>query len=385
MAALVRRRYTWNITASRAGVPVSGVRIIGYDDPDTLSINQFTNAQGQLATDEVVEAEEISVTGDIATITTQRNPYEIRALNYGDKLISFGKTFVQKSVDSAFLEVDSVITETTKATVLAYPGYFGNAFLTDLGPLFPTGNWDPQKLYDRSQADAIDNPFPGRIASVESLDGVNFVMQTALIFSGITFDGGGASYDGSLNAGADGTPLDVNNITFTGDVFLGDTSQLDFNNFNCNEFDIFGDTPGPSVYNLTDCTIEIVSTDEGQPITVNLLGTSTINTNANPADITVVNAKNITVRCLDFNTQLPIELVRVFLEEEIGGADIIDPATLTDVNGEVTVSYNLLASPTAAVGFARKGSESPTYKAVPITVDITGDTVIILSLIPDGA
>lgn len=383
MTANVIEQYSWNVSITKGGTPVSPdfPRVYGIRQPNLapadVVINQLVDATGSFASDLDVTAAEIEVNGDISTIT-DRNPYEIRFLSYGNRFITFNKSFSVASVDLGFLETDPVVTETDKATVLAYPGYTKGASIDIV-----SGLWNPVRLYDRTQAEDVDTPTRQNFPALTSVDGVTFQSVYALLIQNIPFDGGGAVYSlGSVVAS--GVGLAITDVTFP-DVFLGDTAQLNWQDVNIpGEFDIFGDTPGPTTYNLTNCTINIVSTDEGQPITVNLLGTATIATNNDPVDITIVNAKSVTIRALDFNTGLPIQFARVYLKE-VGGADIIPPGTLTDINGEVTVTYNLVGVEQDVEGFVAKGTESPTYKRAPLGGTITGDFLQQVSLQPDGA
>jgi hypothetical protein len=101
--------------------------------------------------------------------------------------------------------------------------------------------------------------------------------------------------------------------------------------------------------------------------------------------VTITQAVTVTITALDEITNLPIQFVRAFLELTIGGLDVIDPGTLTDVNGEVSVQYSG-STPVAAEGYLAKGSESPTYKRKPIGGMITGDGLDqTITLVSDGA
>lgn len=79
---------------------------------------------------------------------------------------------------------------------------------------------------------------------------------------------------------------------------------------------------------------------------------------------TVNNPQTITITCVDSLTALPIENVRIFLEETPGGTDIF-LAERTNASGIVTTTFNG-ALPQNVTGFARKGTEVTVYKAVPI-------------------
>jgi hypothetical protein len=79
----------------------------------------------------------------------------------------------------------------------------------------------------------------------------------------------------------------------------------------------------------------------------------------------------ITITVVDTSGD-PIQNARVLLEESPGGTDIIDGVTdsLTDVNGQVTTTYNY-SSDQAVTGWARKSSSSPFYQQGPISGTIT--------------
>ena len=231
MAATVIEKYTWNVNVTKGGSPVSGVVVVGFNDADAKIIDTTTNASGVLASDLEVEAASHSVTGSTTT-TTDRNPYDIRFLNYGDRFIQFGKTFSQRSIDSGFLETDTVITQTNKTTVNGYTGITFNHGSNQLS--LSGGTWDEERLYDRTQAEAVDNPQADVLASLSSTDGINFTQPYAIDVLNIIFDSNDSSYDGNWGINTNGEVTDIS-ILNTLTVFDATTTTLtDILAFNLN-------------------------------------------------------------------------------------------------------------------------------------------------------
>jgi hypothetical protein len=87
----------------------------------------------------------------------------------------------------------------------------------------------------------------------------------------------------------------------------------------------------------------------------------------------IANTVTITVTCVTLDGT-PIQNARVLLEEYPGGTDIIDGVTdsLTDVNGQVTTTYNY-SSDQAVTGWVRKSSSSPYYQQGTISGTITSN------------
>jgi hypothetical protein len=106
--------------------------------------------------------------------------------------------------------------------------------------------------------------------------------------------------------------------------------------------------------------------DSGGSVTLNITGsgdTPTV-TNGVGASTTVNNAVTVTVKVLDIGTKTPIQGARVYIEADSGGVE--PPGTqlfnnLTDVNGEISFSYNLI-SDQPVIGRVRKASNPPFYK-----------------------
>ena len=217
MAATVIEKYTWNVNITKGGSPVSGVSVVGFNAADAKIIDATTNASGQLASDLDVEAASHSVTGSTTT-TTDRNPYDIRFLNYGDRFVQFGKSFAQRSIDSGFLETDTVIAETNKTTVNGYTGITFNHGSDNID--LTGGTWDEERLYDRSQAEAVDNPQADFLSSIQSIDGVNFTQNYSVDITNITFDSDFSTYSFNWSIGAGSAELTNTTLTRSGGAGL---------------------------------------------------------------------------------------------------------------------------------------------------------------------
>jgi hypothetical protein len=119
-------------------------------------------------------------------------------------------------------------------------------------------------------------------------------------------------------------------------------------------------------------------------ITINVTNTQAINPQAGgtgstlsfelaagtASTVSIVQSVTVTVTVQDVDGN-PIEGARVFLETTPGGTDVISYDT-TNASGQVTASYSG-STPQAVVGYVRKGTVSPVYKAANIN-DTIGST-----------
>lgn len=131
----------------------------------------------------------------------------------------------------------------------------------------------------------------------------------------------------------------------------------------------FGGTPGTNSTPNSGVNDAAIYNNSGGAVTINVNGSGNQPSvrNAAGSTTTVNQTVTVTIKVVDVNGAA-IQDAAVFLEESPGGADIISYG-LTDVNGEVSTSYGG-STPQAVVGFVRKGSSSPVYKASPITATI---------------
>ena len=332
----VSEQYSWNVNVTKGGSPVNGATVVGFNDADAKIIDETTNASGVLASDLDVEAALHTVTAG-STVTTARNPYDIRILNYPDVDVLFGKDFAARSTNEGFLETDTVITETNRATVQAYPGItFTHG---SLNIALSSGTWNPQRLYDRAKDERVANPQAATFKFIDSVDGINFVQAYDVDVTNISFDGGGARYDGDWSAGAGAAQL--SNIQVANlNLLAGASSTL-------NNVDVTGtlDFSVAGTYDLTDCTVNEVTNSSGGAVTLNLLGDSTVAINTGP-NITLNQLRQLTLTNLKDFTE-----VRVYAQgttTELAGVE--DATDGTPDNRSVT--FGLQAGTFVDIRFA---------------------------------
>jgi hypothetical protein len=83
----------------------------------------------------------------------------------------------------------------------------------------------------------------------------------------------------------------------------------------------------------------------------------------------IVNAVIVTITCVDISGT-PIENARVYLKTTADGVIYND---LTDVNGQISLSYNYTGDEALVESKARKGSSLPYFKSAPISGTITSN------------
>jgi hypothetical protein len=177
----------------------------------------------------------------------------------------------------------------------------------------------------------------------------------------------------NLTFNSDGTGHAIH-VDLTGD---GPGAGGEFT-FNISGYTVSGyeTTSGGSTGN----TVFLVDNNNDNDVTINVTdgsGTFSYEKAAGyTGTVTVNQTVTVTITVVDTAGD-PIEGAAVFLEETPGGTDVIS-YDLTDVNGEVSVSYTG-TTPQAVTGFVRKGTKSPVYKASPIndTISSTGLNAVI--------
>lgn len=143
---------------------------------------------------------------------------------------------------------------------------------------------------------------------------------------------------------------------------LGTSPQTDANVGN--QFTGFSTVQGS-----TDAAIYLASTS--QDLIINNTDSNLVSTSwrANAGStVTINNVVNVTITVQD-NAGNPIEGAAVFLEESGTGTDVI-PFDTTNASGQVTAAYSGTL-PVDVVGFVRKGTAVPVYKAAAINDRIT--------------
>ena len=375
MAATVLEKYTYDVTVQEDGSPEQNVKVVAWNEAGTQEFSVLTDVNGDIA-QQTVEAASHSVSGFVTT-TTDRNPFRIRAVRFGNVTFQIEKNIdaiTGASADTFFTVSNSNLTVTVKATVDAYTGitisHAGDSVtLTGLGG---TPVNDMNRLYDRLQSDKFDNPqFEYITGSTEpevlrTPDKINYTMNYDFIVDGFDFDGQfrNMTFGTGRDLTIQGSGGNVSDLAVTGDVNLGTgTGGLSIGNLDVTgalDFSVAG------TYTVTDCTIDEVTNSSGGAVTINAVDSS-ITTNTGP-NITINNAVPITITVRDAATNAVIQGARVFLEETPGGTDLINE--LTNASGQVTDTYNYL-SDQGVTGRVRRGTTTPLYKTSPISGTIT--------------
>ena len=353
MASTIIERYSWNVTVTRSGSPVSGVRVVGFNAADSLVVDVDTNASGQFASDAKVEAASISIDGAPGTsVITDRNPYDIRFLNYADRIIQFGKTFDAASTDSAFLQNDDVITESNQATVQGYTGIVfthGSDLIT-----LSAGTWDRDRLYDRCKDEAVENPQGTPLTFVDSVDGVNFTNDYAIRVQNITFDAAGGSYSGEFQTDTGGA---INNITVGILESSGPSEQLTLTNVNVTTQYIINDA---NTYNLVGGTYADANNASGSAVTLQLTNGAVVTITSGTPPPTIVQSVTITVTAIDADTGSPVEGAAVYIETTTA-VEVLNAET--DALGVASASFGGTTPATIddTVSGVKSGSDAKPY------------------------
>ena len=367
MAGIVNEAYTLDVNVQEGGAAEQSVNVRAWNDDDVSVLDKTTDAQGDV-TSTVLIAEEHSITGTSTLATTVFNPFRLRALKWLLKVLQVSINLGAPSQQTLFMESNPNITQTTQATVQAYTGITFN-HTTDTLTLDGAGGTpvnDMDRLYDRCQDEAIVNEQPDPAEVLNTNDKANYILEYDWVIDGFVFDGQDRSV--AFATGKDltlqGSGVNIQDLDIVGDVNLGTgTAGITLDGIEISgalDFSIAG------TYTITNSTIGEVTNSSGGAVTINKTNT-TITTNTGP-NITINDAVTVKVTARDANTTLPIQGARVFLEEDPGGTDIINDTT--DVNGEVSTSYNFL-SDQDVTGRVRKGTNTPLYKTAPLAGTIT--------------
>lgn len=169
-----------------------------------------------------------------------------------------------------------------------------------------------------------------------------------------------------------GVSTDLNNTEFV-QTGAGHAIELDTAttyNFQDITFTGYGGTPGTNSTPNSGATDAAVVNSSGGAVTINVNGAGNQPSVRNTAGSTTTVNQTVTVTIKVVDTSgVAIQDAKVFLETTPGGVDIITYGN-TNASGEVSTSYGG-STPQAVVGYVRKGSVSPVYKASPITATIT--------------
>lgn len=169
-----------------------------------------------------------------------------------------------------------------------------------------------------------------------------------------------------------GVSTDLNNTEFV-QTGVGHAIELDTAttyNFQDITFTGYGGTPGTNSTPNSGATDAAVVNSSGGAVTINVNGAGNQPSVRNTAGSTTTVNQTVTVTIKVVDTSgAAIQDAKVFLETTPGGVDIITYGN-TNASGEVSTSYGG-STPQAVVGYVRKGSVSPVYKASPITATIT--------------
>jgi hypothetical protein len=169
-----------------------------------------------------------------------------------------------------------------------------------------------------------------------------------------------------------GVSTDLNNTEFV-QTGVGHAIELDTAttyNFQDITFTGYGGTPGTNSTPNSGATDAAVVNSSGGAVTINVNGAGNQPSVRNTAGSTTTVNQTVTVTITVVDTAgSPIQDAKVFLETTPGGTDIISYG-ITNASGQVSTSYGG-STPQAVVGYVRKGSASPVYKASPISATIT--------------
>jgi len=169
-----------------------------------------------------------------------------------------------------------------------------------------------------------------------------------------------------------GVSTDLNNTEFR-QTGAGHAIELDTAttyNFQDITFTGYGGTPGTNSTPNSGATDAAIVNSSGGAVTINVNGAGNQPSVRNTAGSTTTVNQTVTVTITVVDTAgSPIQDAKVFLETTPGGVDIITYGN-TNASGQVSTSYGG-STPQNVVGYVRKGSVSPVYKASPITATIT--------------
>lgn len=329
MAGTVQRDWTWNLNVKKGVSNEQNVKVCVWDfDSTTFAFTPvLTNASGNIVQQELRE-NIWSVTGTTETPDPQ-TPHTASLVKYGNRPLGLQINFISARSDTLFVETDSFITETTKATVEAYTGitisHAGEKITLDGSGISPITTW--AQLYDYMQSEAYDSPqkgFPSGI--MRTTDGENFLLDYDLELSGMILDGQNKSVQfGTGKKVICLTTGRVDDLNVIGSVNWATSTTM--NNLDVSGTILFTESV---TVNVTDCTLNIVDT-EGTPtqetVVLNLSVTSSITTNNDPTNITVNVSYNLTITGLPAGIQVTIAKVsdrsELYELENTTGADVV--------------------------------------------------------------
>jgi len=233
--------------------------------------------------------------------------------------------------------------------------------------------------------------FPANSATKDMVDLI-FNNCDQVYFS--TVDVNGATFNGSNDAlgavlwDANSNEENQDNLIFNSDG-TGHAIEISLNTaalttFNIDGYEVSGYETADD--GTTGNTVFLVDNAADGDVTINVtngVGTFSYERAAGyTGTVTINQTVTVTVTAQEADGT-PIQDARVFLEEDPGGTDIIDPGTLTNASGQVSVSYTG-STPQAVTGFVRKGTETPTYKTFTINDTIgAGGLSVTAVLTPD--
>ncbi len=386
MAGIVNEAYTLDVNVQEGGAAEASVNVRSWNQAGTSVLDKTTDAQGDI-TSTILIAREHSITLTSTRATTEFNPFQLRALKWVTPVVlnvlNVSINLVAPSKQTLFTTANGNVVQTNQTTVQGYTGEtysHGTDTVTHDGTGgTPIDTMD--EFYDSSQNEAITVEQVTPPQPLSTIDGQNYVLEYDWVIDGVSFNGQNRAV--AMATGKDvtiqGVGGNLTDITITGDVNLGTgTGGVSLDNLDVSgalDFSIAG------TYALTDCQIGEVTNSSGGAVTINAVGDTTITTNTGP-NITINNAVPVKATCIDNDTKLPVEGVRVRIEEDPGGTEILNE--LTDVNGVAQTTFNYL-SDQDITGDARKGTSPPVYKAAPITGTITSAGFdVTISLNPDA-
>lgn len=198
-----------------------------------------------------------------------------------------------------------------------------------------------------------------------------------LIFNGTTNALGAIQWDGTV------TEENQDNLTFNSDG-TGHAIEISLNTASLTTFNIDGySVNGYETASLgsTGNTVFNVDNALDGDVTINVTngnGTFSYERAAGyTGTVTIVASVTVTVKCVDSVTGANLQGVAVNLGTTGFGSNDVISFALTDVNGEVSVSYTG-STPQAVNGFAAKGTTTPTYKRAGITGSITSTGALLV-------
>ena len=299
MVATVNESYSFDVNVQESGADEQNVLIYGWNVQETLIVNQTTDVNGDIPTQQV-EVKQYDDDG-VTPTTTIRTPIKVRALKFG--FFFREQELVPDSATKAtfFLVANSVLTESVQATIDAYTGITwndaGDQVTLDNTGITPVNN--VARLYDFTHSRYSKAATPPQFDWFEvigSQDGQNFVYDYDIVLSGagFEFDGQNRSFlrsnvDAQWACFGGAKPKDVtvdflalstgsagntfNNVNVSDTLFFLENGTYTWSGGNLNNIDLFG---------------------AATAVTLNLTNGASVTGTIDPG-ITVVNAKSLTI------------------------------------------------------------------------------------------